>query len=86
LFYITAQIEFPRVPKTIQSEGLLVPLPSGGEKACDGSKKQQAGLRPGARLKARHRRILDGDDGEFHIELRSIAHYRKPQGIRQSHD
>ena len=50
------------------------------------SLRRNGSLRPGARLKARHRRILDGDDGEFHIELRSIAHYRKPHEIRQSHD
>ena len=50
------------------------------------SLRRNGSLRPGARLKARHRRILDGDHGEFHTGLQPIAHYRKPREIRQSHD
>src|SRR4030095_1164279 len=47
------------------------------------SLRRNGGLRPGARLKAKHRRILDGDHEEFHTELQPIAHYRKPRAIRK---
>jgi hypothetical protein len=46
------------------------------------SLRHNGSLRPGARLEAKHRRILEGDQREFHIELRPIAHYRKPREIR----
>jgi len=45
------------------------------------SLRHNGSLRPGARLKARHRRILDGDHEEFHTEHQPIAHYRKPHEI-----
>src|SRR5580765_6667528 len=48
------------------------------------SLRRYGSLRPGARLKPRHRRILDGDHREFYTGLQPIAHYRKPREIRQS--